>query len=80
MSADQRRCVYDGCETDFEWERSNRKYCDVHRKGATKTQLETWSKDNEVHFINTSNGRLVIFNPDLFIWNACKKGDKNNGN
>lgn len=40
-----------------------------------KKQLVKWSNDNDdVHFINLDNGqRLVVFNPDRFIWNAYGK-------
>lgn len=40
-----------------------------------KKQLVKWSNDNDdVHFINLDNGqRLVVFNPDRFVWNAYGK-------
>jgi hypothetical protein len=43
----------------------------------TRPQLVKWCNDNdEVHFINLNNGqRLVVFNPDRFIWNAYGKSD-----
>ena len=40
----------------------------------TKKQLEEYAIDNEdVHFIETDKGRLVVFNPDRFVWNAYGK-------
>lgn len=43
----------------------------------TRPQLVKWCNDNDdVHFINLDNGqRLVVFNPDRFIWNAYGKSD-----
>ena len=40
----------------------------------TKEKLEEYATDNEeVHFIETDKGRLVVFNPDRFVWNAYGK-------
>jgi len=40
----------------------------------TQKELEEYAMDNEdVHFINTDKGRLVVFNPDRFVWNAYGK-------
>lgn len=43
-------------------------------KAPTMKQLENIAKDNDgVSFINTNKGRLVVFNPDLYVWNAYGK-------
>jgi len=40
----------------------------------TMKQLEKIALDNdEVEFIDTPKGKLVIFNPDRFVWNAYGK-------
>jgi hypothetical protein len=42
----------------------------------TQKELEEYAMDNEdVHFINTDKGRLIVFNPDRFVWNAYGKQD-----
>ena len=36
--------------------------------------LGKWAKDGEeVHFIDTPHGKLVVFNPHRFVWNAYGK-------
>jgi len=43
-------------------------------KNITMDKLEKYAIDNEeVHFINTKKGKLVVFNPDRFVWNAYGK-------
>ena len=38
------------------------------------TTLSRWAKDGEeVHFIDTPHGKLVVFNPHRFVWNAYGK-------
>ncbi len=42
----------------------------------TSEQLDKIADNiEEVTFVNTSKGRLVLFNPDLFLWNAYTKED-----
>jgi len=41
------------------------------KKEISMTTLGKWAKDGEeVHFIDTPNGKLVVFNPHRFVWNA----------
>jgi len=40
----------------------------------TRKELEAWAQDNnKVHFINFRGHKLVLFNPDRFVWNAFGK-------
>ena len=44
------------------------------KKEISMTTLGKWAKDGEeVHFIDTPNGKLVVFNPHRFVWNAYSK-------
>mgnify|MGYP003326644855 CR=1 FL=1 len=40
-----RRCVFEGCETDFEWDNNNRKYCSLHRQKWWRKELSKKQRD-----------------------------------
>ena len=45
-----------------------------NREMPTRKELEAWAQDNnKVHFINFRGHKLVLFNPDRFVWNAFGK-------
>ena len=40
-----RRCVFEGCDIDFEWDNNNRKYCSLHRQRWWRKELGKKQRD-----------------------------------